>query len=322
MPEIILVTEDEFNSHKADNTHVHWLGNATGTNALVATYAPITAYKDGLGVAINVVTDSTAATTLKINGLGVIPIIKSNGTNATLKKGVYTLRYVGGNFILQGEGGSGNASASDLLSGKTASVDAGDIVGTMVNRGAINQTITTQNGQSTIPMGYHNGTGKVTANITNLVAGNIKKGVNVGGVVGTAKAIVLTSPAPSASRDGYKYINSVNPKTTPTGMSHSPMEARRYTMNASGTILLVIYTQLESTGFTGTVDVRVNGVSRHSYTVATTGTHYQEVQVAVNDGDVVSVYIYTSASHWYIRCTSTTVYYQDDYVAGLVDQLY
>lgn len=71
------------------------------------------------------------------------------------------MRYNGTNFILQGEGASGNATASDLISGKTASVDAGDIVGTMANRGAV--SITPSVAQQSILVGYHNGGGVVKA---------------------------------------------------------------------------------------------------------------------------------------------------------------
>ncbi len=41
----------------------------------------------------------------------------------------------------------------------------------MPNRGTVSNTITTQGGSYTIPAGYHSGSGKVTANFANLVAG-------------------------------------------------------------------------------------------------------------------------------------------------------
>lgn len=81
---------------------------------------------------------------------------------------------------------TGNAAAADVLSGKTFSNASGNnLTGTMPNRGVVNQTITTQGGQYNIPAGYHDGSGKVTATFANLVAGNVKSGVNIGGVVGT-----------------------------------------------------------------------------------------------------------------------------------------
>lgn len=48
--------------------------------------------------------------------------------------------------------GSGNASAGDILSGKTASVDTGDITGTMPNRGTFNLGL-----GAAVPAGYYSG---------------------------------------------------------------------------------------------------------------------------------------------------------------------
>lgn len=80
---------------------------------------------------------------------------------------------------------TGNATAADLLTGKTASNASGPITGSMVNRGAVSQNITAQNGSYTIPVGYHNGLGIIKAVFANLIAANIRSGVNIGGVVGT-----------------------------------------------------------------------------------------------------------------------------------------
>ena len=56
-----------------------------------------------------------------------------------------------------------NATASDILSGKTAYVKDSKITGSMTNRGAVSQSLNCD-GSYTIPAGYHNGSGKVTAN--------------------------------------------------------------------------------------------------------------------------------------------------------------
>lgn len=112
---------------------------------------------------------------------------------------------------------SGNAVETDVLSGKTFSNDSGTgKVGTMPNRGAVSQSLAI-NGSYTIPQGYHNGAGQVTQSVAtkgaqtytpgitnqiiaggqylinaqtilgsaNLLASNIKDGVNIFGVVGT-----------------------------------------------------------------------------------------------------------------------------------------
>lgn len=56
----------------------------------------------------------------------------------------------------------GDALPAEVLAGKTFTNDNGAQTGTMVNRGAVSQTLSA--GQSyTIPEGYHNGSGIVTA---------------------------------------------------------------------------------------------------------------------------------------------------------------
>lgn len=59
----------------------------------------------------------------------------------------------------------GNANAGEVLSGKTFSSDSSGraVSGTMPNNGAITKTLNC-GGSYTIPSGYHNGSGKVTAN--------------------------------------------------------------------------------------------------------------------------------------------------------------
>ena len=113
---------------------VKWLGAVAGTaNALTATHAVITNYSDGLGVSFAANANSTASTTLNINGLGAIPIKKANGTAFSNAKanGVYTVRYRAGAFILQGEGGEyGNATEIDVAKGKTFGTDEGLKTGT------------------------------------------------------------------------------------------------------------------------------------------------------------------------------------------------
>lgn len=58
---------------------------------------------------------------------------------------------------------SGNVSPEDITFGKTAWVNGEKVTGTMVDNGALNKTLVP--GETfLIPEGYHNGTGKITAN--------------------------------------------------------------------------------------------------------------------------------------------------------------
>ena len=62
---------------------------------------------------------------------------------------------------------SGNASTSQVLSGRTFYSNSWTKqTGTMVNRGAVSKSIN-PGSSYTIPAGYHNGSGKVTANTVN-----------------------------------------------------------------------------------------------------------------------------------------------------------
>lgn len=57
----------------------------------------------------------------------------------------------------------GNATAAQILKGQTAIVNKATVTGTMANNGAVSKAINA-GGSYTIPAGYHNGSGKVTAN--------------------------------------------------------------------------------------------------------------------------------------------------------------
>lgn len=92
----------------ADYVRTPGYGVVTGTNAYAVTLNPApTSYKDGMGLVIKINTASTGATTINVNALGAKPILKANGAPVSdLKAGaVYSIRYNGMAFILQGEGG-------------------------------------------------------------------------------------------------------------------------------------------------------------------------------------------------------------------------
>lgn len=79
------------------------------------------------------------------------------------------------------------AAASEILNSKTAYVAGNKVEGTMVNNGAFSQNITSKAEQVTIPIGFHDGSGKIGIDATEqakLIAGNIKNGVTILGVTG------------------------------------------------------------------------------------------------------------------------------------------
>lgn len=141
-----------------------------------------------------------------MNGLGAKPIKKPNGNDVSagnLKAGsIYTLRYNGTNFILQGEGGSGTAQPADVLSGKTFTNDIGEQIGTMTNNGV--KTITPSNVNLALNGFYASGS-KVAA--VTFDASKVLTGTTIAGTAGTMPnrgAVVITpSTANQAIAAGY-----------------------------------------------------------------------------------------------------------------------
>jgi len=177
---------------------------------------------------------------------------------------------------------SGNVSDAQVLYGQTYYNSDPKIkrTGTMPNRGAVSQSLGI-NGTYTIPAGYHNGSGKVTQNITtmagqtitpnasqqtvsssgkymsgnvvvnavsNLSAGNIKKGVVVGGITGTFEGYVPTAT------DLYLRGNNIKGFTVVSGTC--AFDAGQITVLSNGTQVIaatfstVGYTHLNVQGYT------------------------------------------------------------------------
>ncbi|WP_052350784.1 hypothetical protein [Paenibacillus gorillae] len=141
---------------------------------------------EGMAAIVKINVDNTGPATINVNGLGVKSIKKGNGSDlaaGNLKAGsIYTLRYNGSNFILQGEGGSGTAQPNNVLAGQTFSNNQGDHSGTMINQGALTLSPSGSN-VVLIPEGYHNGQGKV--NKVTVPAANVLAGTTIAGVTGT-----------------------------------------------------------------------------------------------------------------------------------------
>lgn len=116
------------------------------------------------------------------------------------------------------------ATVAEILATKTAYVSGNKLTGTMPNRGAISATISSLS-PYTVQNGYHDGSGTVSVDSTNISAGNIKSGVTILGIEGTYTGESITTQSktvtPSASQQiitadsGYDYLAQVTVNAVP-----------------------------------------------------------------------------------------------------------
>jgi hypothetical protein len=180
-------------NHISDNTsHVPFFVTTGIANVYSVGLPKGFTLKKGIGISVEINVNNTGASTLNIANTGAKPIKKQNGNDVAagqLKAGIiYTLRYNGTNFILQGEGASGDATASDLLFGKTATTDVGEITGNIQTRAG--GTVIPSTVDQTKASGHYPSE-IVVKGSPNLLPENIKKDVNIFNVVGTLDVAAL-----------------------------------------------------------------------------------------------------------------------------------
>jgi hypothetical protein len=141
------------------------------------------------------------------------------------------------------------AVAAEILTSKTAYKNGSKLTGTMPNRGAVTGTISTVDGEYTVPQGYHDGSGKVSISSTEqakLIATNIREGITILGVTGEM----------SGSEDMAATSASITPYTT--SQTITPADLGDYNAITQINVAAIAYT--ESDNAAGGVTVTIGTV--------------------------------------------------------------
>ena len=140
-----------------------------------------------------------------------------------------------------------NATAPEILSGKTAYVNKNKVTGNMPNIGAQVISITTASTSSTISNGYHDGSGyaKIAdSELNKLIPSNIRENVTVLGVTGTMSGseevnatTAVATPSITAQSitppTGYNYLTEVTIEAIPYTETVNPQGGKTVSIASS-----------------------------------------------------------------------------------------
>lgn len=181
-----------------------------------------TTYGGNNGYINKVIYDDTVLIDLTSDNVAASLVLAKDGSNNNVYFHLPTGERVQGSCTYDADTSDATALATEVLSGKTFYKNGQKITGSMTDRGSVTGTIATVAGQYTIPQGYHDGGGYVSIDATEqlkIIAGNIKAGIEILGVMGTysgesinvrsATATPTSSDQTILPGEGYDYLSQV-----------------------------------------------------------------------------------------------------------------
>ena len=201
-----------------------------------------------------------AATSVPSNGV----LYSNSNSSVTTVEGALNELYTNYNNLLS----KGDASASNILTGKKVLVKGKEVTGTMANNGSVSKSLAA-GGSYTIPAGYHDGTGKVTAN-------------------SLASQTSATATAAQILSGKTAYVNGSKVTGTMTNKAGTTVKARAVSSDDNNTYLTIptagYYDQnskiyIESSNFGNVFNI---GIVKTLSADAGSGTGYREVTATWN----------------------------------------
>ena len=244
-------------THLADYIRQPGYGTTAGSaNTYTLTLSPAPTYVDGLAVSVKINVTNTGASTININSLGAKTIKAPDGADVVagdlLLNSIYSLRYNGTNFILQGKGGvtlTGNAGVGDTRLNKT----------------------------------FYNTDAKTkltgTLNLSNVTAGNIKKDVVIDGVTGTLE--------PMLTEGGTLLVDN---STERAMFETSFVKLKEFRINGSGKIRTSFGLKVNGTEGYGRIYKNGVAIGIERSTTSNVYTIYTEDFIVINN-DLIQLYV-------------------------------
>lgn len=204
---------------------------------------------------------------------------------------------------------SGTAEAGEILKGETAWVNGSQVTGTMENRGAVSQALNA-GGSYTVPAGYHNGSGKVTANSlasqtsANAAAANIESGYTawVNGVKVTGSLVPMSLSGTSANTYVPKNSTAITKgnfvSSIPTHTVYKQTLTTTGSANNNFTNTLYIDSTRMLVSYCGLVSLLVKSGNSWSITSTVTTTSKGYVSMAkLTDTSIIIAYGYNGYAY-------------------------